>query len=528
MPKIWLTAGRSSLKLKDKEVDKESNMLARKPIKENPGQEKGSGTQLLFGLIILVCTFLALRSIDNGRKIDSYLDKALLRQEIGNHKAASEITLNSIERENKGEIAPALNIGEICATVKPEPENKPLKKNSARALQLVTEGKRKHKIALYTGAYNHIRDGVSLTLNRLVKYLLEEGHEVLVLAPTTPKPVIDHQGTLQPVPSISFPGRSDYRLSTYLTNNIKRQLLEFEPDIVHVATPDLVGFQVQSWAQTNEIPAVCSFHTHFTSYLSYYNLGFLEGFTWDLLRKFYQNCNQTYVPSYGIANELKEHGVKDGLLLWTRGVNTDIYSPERRCSALREELHIEDDEPVILIACRLVWEKGLQVYVDVIKRLEAAGIKHRSVVAGDGPARAKMQQLLPNTVFLGLQTAQQLSCTYASSDVYLFPSHTETFGVTTLEAMASGLPVVVANASGPAMMVTHGVNGFMATPSDSEEFYKYTEQLVLNPELRQNMSESGRNIAHKKFHWSEVFANLVNYYDGLYATDDSSSVLRTI
>ena len=118
-------------------------------------------------------------------------------------------------------------------------------------------------------------------------------------------------------------------------------------------------------------------------------------------------------------------------------------------------------------------------------------------------------------MFLGSQTPAQLSCTYASSDIYIFPSHTETFGVTTLEAMASGLPVVVANASGPAMMVEHGVNGFMAPPTDSKAFFKYAKALATNAELRKTMSEAGRDIAVQKFHWHEVFGNLVNYYDVL-------------
>ncbi len=477
---------------------------------------------LFFIFTVFVLAVFSIRTIDSRRKIDFSIESGLFSKDFTH--SSLELTLKHISNaenshRNLIEPVPVPNIAEICPQVAAASSHanaadaRALKEVEARAEQETQ--KTKLRIALYAGAYNHIRDGVSLTLNRMVKYLLAQGHEVLVLAPTNAKPVLKHAGKLAPVPSFQIPGRGDYRLTTHLSPDLKKQLEEFKPDIVHIATPDFVGFQMQEWGQQHGKAIACSFHTHFTSYLSYYNIGFLEGIAWDLLRKFYGHCHHTYVPSYGIQNELREHGVKDGLLLWTRGVDTELYSPTKKCPALREQLGIADDEPVILIACRLVWEKGLQIYIDLIKRLEAEGIKHRSVVAGDGPARAKMQQELPNTVFLGSQTPAQLSCVYPSSDVYIFPSHTETFGVTTLEAMASGLPVVVANASGPAMMVEHGVNGFMAAPRDSKEFYKYTKQLVTDADLRQRMSTAGREIAVKTFHWHEVFANLVNYYDVL-------------
>lgn len=506
--------------------------------KHRSGKSALAASQVHYILAVFLFTCFSLRYIDTNKRINSYIEDKFLSRETGGGLPSDslEVTLRSIGRDDTdgvGGVVP--NINELCPEVvtKAErdraaaaldnvlPNNDELGEN--RRLGLLqdahTAGSKhagKQRIVLYTGAYNHIRDGVALTLNRMVSYLLGQGHEVLVLAPTNSNPVIDHAGDLRPVPSVILPGRSDYRLSISLTANLKQQIVDFDPTIVHIATPDFVGFQVQKWAREQQhLPVVCSFHTHFTSYLSYYNLGFLEGMTWDLLRRFYSSCDHTYVPSHGIADELREHGVHDGLLLWTRGVDTEMYSPSRRCPALRSKLAVDDDEPVVLLACRLVWEKGLQVYVDVIRKLEAAGVRHKSVVAGDGPARAKMQQLLPNTVFLGAQSSQQLSCAYASADVYVFPSHTETFGVTTLEALASGLPVVVANASGPAMMVEHGRNGFMAPPSDSEAFYRYTRRLVERADLRKTMGRAAREIAHTTFHWGGVFKNLVEYYDGL-------------
>lgn len=469
---------------------------------------------LFFIFTIFVLAVFSIRTIDTRRKIDSSIEYGLFGNGRDFSHGSLEVTLKTlVNRERLVEPVTVPDIEEICPHIAEATNSSTSEaEESIRVLQGTGV---KQRIALYAGAYNHIRDGVSLTLNRMVKFLLSQGHEVLVLAPTNSHPVIEHAGKLSPVPSFQIPGREDYQLSTYLTEELKQELEDFNPTVVHIATPDPVGWQMQKWAEDHNVAIACSFHTHFTSYLSYYNIGFLEGYAWHLLTKFYQQCHHTYVPSYGIADELRQHGVKHGLLLWTRGVDTNFYSPSKKCPALRQKLQIGEDEPVVLLACRLVWEKGLQIYVDVIKRLEAQGVRHKSVVAGDGPAREKLEQLLPNTIFLGSQTQQQLSCTYASSDIYIFPSHTETFGVTIAEAMASGLPVVVANASGPAMMVEHGVNGFMAPPSDSKAFFSYAKKLATSAGLRKRMSEAGRDIAVKTFHWHEAFNNLVNYYDVL-------------
>ena len=283
---------------------------------------------------------------------------------------------------------------------------------------------------------------------------------------------------------------------------------EFKPTVVHVATPDYIGGQTQSWAIKQGIPVGCSYHTRFNSYLAYYRLGVVEGLLWEWMEKFYGRCEQTYVPSYGIRDELREHGIRSQLLMWSRGVNSELFSPDKRCERWREAVGAASDVPVVLMVCRLVWEKGLAKFITAVQGLEKAGVKHRSVVVGDGPARREMQAQLPGTTFLGTLKGRDLATAYASSDVYVFPSHTETFGVTTLEAMASGLPVVVANASGPAMLVKYGINGFMANPERPEEFLQYTQKLVEDAPLRKKMGGTGRDISVGQFHWDEVFSSL--------------------
>ena len=186
------------------------------------------------------------------------------------------------------------------------------------------------RIALFAGAYNHISDGVALTLNRLVQYLEDHGAEVLIFAPTTNKPpALAHNGTLIPVPSIPFPGRSDYRLTVGISKKGWSRLETFEPDLVHIATPDYAGAQALRWAKANQVPAVSSYHTHFASYLKYfasynplYRIELLENTAWRYGRWFYTQVEHVYVPSPSIADKLRSQGITDGLKIWARGVDS--------------------------------------------------------------------------------------------------------------------------------------------------------------------------------------------------------------
>ena len=370
------------------------------------------------------------------------------------------------------------------------------------------------RIALFSGAYNHIADGVTLTLNRLVKHLVNNGSEVRVFAPTIKKPAISHVGHLTPTPSLPIPGRQEYRISTGLSRRIRKEVQNFNPDIVHIATPDRAGYKALKLAQKLGKPVVSSYHTHFTSYLKYYKLERLEGWVWNYLRWFYSQCEQIYVPSGSMADVLNSYGIIDNLLLWERGVYIDLFTPERRSSIWREQNGIGKDEVVITFISRLVWEKGLDIYADVIESLNAKGIPHRSVIVGDGPAREELEARLSNTIFLGYQTGEDLATAYASSDIFLFPSETETFGNVTLEAMASGIPAICADATGSRSLIRDGITGYLATPRDSSSFSHYVERLVIDTQLRQTMGRLARKRA-LEFAWPVILSKIEGYYDTL-------------
>lgn len=373
------------------------------------------------------------------------------------------------------------------------------------------------RVALFAGAYNHIADGVSLTLNRLVRHLERSGVRVCVFAPTVDDPQIpDYAGPLVPVPSVPAPGRTDYRISVGLTPSVRDALVAFDPTIVHIATPDLLGRHALHVATRAGLPVVASYHTHFSSYLKYYRLDWMESLVWRYLRGFYTQCEQIYVPSTAMAEILRAHGVRDGLRLWQRGVETDRFHPAHRSMEWRRAHGIADDAVVVAFVSRLVWEKGLDVFADVIEALHRRNVPHRSLIVGDGPVRDDLEARLPNTVFTGYLEGDALSRAYASSDVFLFPSDTETFGNVTLEAMASGLPTVCADAVGSRDLVDDGTTGVLCPPGDASAFTDAVERLVTDAALRQRMCTAARDRA-QTFTWDTILARMNTYYDEVLA-----------
>lgn len=367
------------------------------------------------------------------------------------------------------------------------------------------------RVALFTGNYNHIRDGVSLTLNRLVQYLLSQNIEVLVFAPTIDEPALNHNGELVAVPSKRLPGRPEYRVSTSFPEAAKVRLEDFSPDLIHIATPDLLGYKALKWAKEQNIPVVSSYHTHFPSYLKYYKLSILEPLLWKYLKWFYKHCEQLYVPTGSMAQFLEELKVESEIKIWARGIDNNLFNPKKRDEEWRKKHGFRSEDIVITFVSRLVWEKNLKIYAEVVEKLSRKYSHVKSMVVGDGPAGDELKQLLPNAVYTGFLKGDDLAKAYACSDIFFFPSDTETFGNVTLEAMASGLPCIVADAVGSKSLVEHEKNGFLAPVIDTDRFYLYIKRLVEDSSLRQKMAASSIEKA-KKYSWENINGNLLSYY----------------
>jgi glycosyltransferase involved in cell wall biosynthesis len=366
-------------------------------------------------------------------------------------------------------------------------------------------------VALVTGSYNYIRDGVALTLNRLVAYLLAHNVEVKIFAPVGKAPALDHVGDLCPVPSFAIPFRPEYRLARGLPRAQRDQLIAFAPDILHVATPDLMGHQAQKLGRERGWPTVASYHTRYDTYLKYYHLDLLHGVAKRLERDFYNGCREVFVPSLSMAEALIADGVTTTLRLWPRGVDTHRFDPAKRSGAWRARRGLADDELAIAFVSRLVKEKRLDDFVAVVTQLKARGVKCRALVVGDGPERQSLMWRLPDGVFEGFIVGEDLAIAYASADMFVFPSDTETFGSVTLEAMASGLPTICADATGSRSLVISGVTGFLAPIGDSRAMAEAALNLAGDAHLRGRMSAAAR--AHSlTFSWDEAMAGILARY----------------
>lgn len=370
------------------------------------------------------------------------------------------------------------------------------------------------RVVLITGSYNYIRDGIALTLNRMVEYLEAHGVRVLVIAPTAKTPAFAHKGRLFPVPSVPLPARPEYRLALGLSGRARQELEAFRPDIMHIAVPDLLGYRALRFGQRTKLPIVASYHTRYENYLTYYGLGALHRPVSAYLKWFYGSCRELYAPSASMVETLQADGISTQIRLWSRGVDTESFHPARRSSAWRSKHGVADDELVICFVSRLVREKELDTVVDVLKGLQRFNVAHRSVIVGDGPDRSVLENRLPDSVFTGFLVGDELAQAYASSDIFLFPSDTETFGNVTLEAMASGLVTVCADACGSRSLVVPGVTGFLAKPRHSQEFVEYIQRLANDAALRDQMRAAARQRS-LEFSWDGAMAKLLSYYRAL-------------
>ncbi len=368
------------------------------------------------------------------------------------------------------------------------------------------------RIALFSGNYNYVRDGANQALNRLVGYLERQGVTVRVYAPTTDTPAFEPTGTLISIPSFKVPGgRGEYRVGKGLNRAIRADLKAFAPNLVHISAPDIVGHRAVSWARRRGIPAVASVHTRFETYFRYYNMAWIQVAVEAALRRLYNRCIEIYAPSESMAAILADQRMSRRISMWTRGIDRDLFNPERRDMAWRRTLGIADDEMVILFVGRIVLEKGLDIVAAATAELETRGVPHRMLVVGDGPARAWFAERVPKAIFTGFLTGPDLARAYASADLMFNPSSTEAFGNVTLEAMASGLPVVAARATGSLSLVEDGVSGLLTTPDDVEGSADALAQVIADPEFRRSAGAAGLARA-KRNDWDAINGRLLDRY----------------
>ena len=379
------------------------------------------------------------------------------------------------------------------------------------------------RVALFSGNYNYVRDGANQALNRLVGYLLHQDVTVRIYSPTVKEPAFPATGDLVSIPSVPIPGRSEYRLPLALPARVRRDLADFNPNVVHVSSPDIVGHRAVTWARRRKIAAVASVHTRFDTSLAYYHLQALEPLARDIMRRFYHRCEVVLAPAESTAAILRAQRMNRDIALWARGVDREQFNPERRDMDWRRSIGIGDDEMVIAFLGRIVMEKGLDVFSDAIHAFRERGFSSRVVVIGEGPARPWFEEQLPEAIFTGQLTGAELARSLASADLFLNPSITEAFGNVTLEAMACGLPVVAAESTGATNLVRDKVTGTLVDGTDVDEFAGALEAYARDPDLRRRHGEAGLAIA-KTMDWDTINATVIRAYK--HAIDKRERLLR--
>lgn len=367
------------------------------------------------------------------------------------------------------------------------------------------------RVALFSGNYNYVRDGANQALNRLVGYLLRQGVNVRVYSPTVKDPAFPATGEVVDVPAIPIPGRSEYRLPVSLARRIRRDLADFNPNVVHISSPDFVGHRAVTWARRNKIAAVASVHTRFDTYLAYYRLQALEPLARGIMRRLYHRCEVVLAPAESTAAILRAQRMNRDITIWGRGVDREQFNPERRDMSWRRSLGIADDEMVIAFLGRVVMEKGLDVFSDAVHAFATYGLNHRVLVIGDGPARLWFENQLPDAIFVGQQTGKDLARALASADLFLNPSITEAFGNVTLEAMACALPVIAAEATGATNLVRSGITGTLVDGTEPDEFADALAAYARDPELRRRHGEAGLEAA-RRMDWDTINSAVIRAY----------------
>ena len=369
------------------------------------------------------------------------------------------------------------------------------------------------RIALFTGNYNYVREGANQALNRLVGYAEHRGHEVRVYSPVTDDPAFEPQGTLVPVPAIALPVRSEFRLALGLPRAVQEDVRRFQATLIHVATPDILGTRAQSLAKRLNVPTVASLHTRFETYFDYYGLGWARPLAEAHLRRFYRRSDHVLAPTPSIVEEIRALRGDSHASLWSRGVDRQLFNPEKRDADWRRAQGWRDDEIVVLFFGRLVLEKGAKDFVSIVQSLQTRGIAVKPLVVGAGPAKS-LFAALPGAVITGHLDGTRLARAVASADILIHPSRTEAFGNVVLEAMASGLAIVSAASPSSDALISHGYSGLLCPAEDLQNFSREVGELAGNSHRRRELGAAART-ASRVFDWDGACNSVIEAYERL-------------
>ncbi|HEU5138611.1 MAG TPA: glycosyltransferase family 1 protein [Bacillales bacterium] len=362
------------------------------------------------------------------------------------------------------------------------------------------------KIAIITETFLPSTDGIVTRLCASIRWLLNEGHEVLVIAPDLGTTAFEG-AEVKGVPPRSFFFYRDKKFA-FPHRKVRRYLQDFEPDVVHVVNPVFLGVAGIYYARRGNWPLVASYHTHLPKYADHYHVSFLKPLFWWYFRLLHNRADVNLCTSQSVHSELEDQRFQN-VKVWKRGVDTDRFHPGHYNEGMREWLTGgEQSKTLLLFVGRLAAEKEIEKIREVLDQSSDVCL----AIVGDGPHRSVLEKYFQgtNTVFTGLLHGEELASAYASSDIFVFPSTTETLGLVLLEAMASGLPVVAAESGPTKEQVEDGVTGMLYNPEDRKDFVD--KVLALNhSSFRDGVSEQARK-ASSGLGWSGQSRQLLDFY----------------
>ena len=374
------------------------------------------------------------------------------------------------------------------------------------------------RIALFTETFLPKVDGIVTRLRHTVEHLQRNGNQVLVVAPDGG--ITEYKGArVYGVSGFPLPLYPELKLALPRPS-IGVTLEKFQPDLIHVVNPAVLGLGGLYYAKMMQIPLVASYHTHLPQYLHHYGLGMLEGVMWELIKASHNQAQLNLCTSTAMMEQLTAHGV-ERVDLWQRGVDTETFHPDLASLEMRSHLSQGHPEsPLLLYVGRLGAEKEIERIKPVLEAIPNA----RLALVGDGPNRSVLEKHFAGTPthFVGYLTGKQLGSAFASSDAFIFPSRTETLGLVLLEAMAAGCPVVAARSGGIPDIVTDGVNGYLFDPTDEQGAIAATVRLLQQQEERETLRQNARAEA-ERWSWAAATRQVQNYYTAVLLSQSMSS-----
>lgn len=362
-------------------------------------------------------------------------------------------------------------------------------------------------ICIVTETYPPEINGVAMTVSRLTTALLEAGHRIQVVCPhrsdrELPEP--DGGFELVPVPGLPLPRYKDLRFGLPARRRIRRLWKRQVPDVIYIATEGPLGWSVMREAARWHVPVVSGFHTNFHTYCRHYRLGWIEPWVRRYLTMFHARTACTLVPTDALRRELEGHGLYNARVLG-RGVDTELFTPARRSPELRASWGLREDELAVLYVGRIAPEKNLQLAVDTFRALQGIREDARFVLVGDGPLVEELKSRNSDFVFCGMREGEDLASHYASGDLFLFPSLTETFGNVVLEAMASGLPVVAFDCAAAEQHIAAYRSGIVVKPGHDAAFLHAAVTLAADKVVMRGIRVAARHHALEHT-WPQVAA----------------------